>query len=107
MNVISSALAMQRCAIKWKRAGVKIAFVPTMGYLHEGHMSLARASRAECDVTIATIFVNPTQFGPKEDFAKYPRTLEADRQLCEQAGARVIFAPTVETMYPENSCRVW
>jgi pantoate--beta-alanine ligase len=83
-----------------KRAGKRIGFVPTMGALHAGHAKLIETARAECDFVVVSIFVNPTQFGPNEDFDKYPRTFEADRDLCGRAGADAIFAPTRELMYP-------
>lgn len=83
-----------------QRRGQRVGFVPTMGALHEGHAALMRAARAECDLVVVSIFVNPTQFGPNEDFARYPRTLEADRAVCESAGVDVIFVPAVETVYP-------
>src|SRR4051794_30390286 len=83
-----------------RRAGRRIGFVPTMGALHAGHASLIRASRAETDFTVVSIFVNPTQFGPAEDFCRYPRTLAADRELCGQVGTDLIFAPMAEEMYP-------
>ncbi|MCS6863884.1 MAG: pantoate--beta-alanine ligase [Gemmataceae bacterium] len=86
-----------------RQQGQTIGFVPTMGALHEGHASLIRAARAASDYVVVSIFVNPTQFGPHEDYAKYPRTLEADQLVCAQAGADVIFAPRVEDMYPANS----
>jgi pantoate--beta-alanine ligase len=86
-----------------RRAGQRIGFVPTMGALHAGHAALIRASRSECDVTIVSIFVNPTQFGPNEDYARYPRTLDADRQLCGAVGTDLIFAPSQEEMYPPGS----
>ena len=82
--------------------GRTIGFVPTMGALHEGHASLMRQSAAQNDLTVVSIFVNPTQFGPNEDLAKYPRTLEADLALCKAAGATYIFTPTEATMYPEG-----
>lgn len=82
-----------------KRAGT-VGFVPTMGALHEGHASLVRRSAAENAATVVSIFVNPTQFGPNEDLDKYPRTLEADLKLCEQAGATAIFTPDKAMMYP-------
>jgi pantoate--beta-alanine ligase len=84
-----------------RRAGKTIGFVPTMGALHEGHAALVREARASSGFVVVSIFVNPTQFGPKEDFAKYPRTLEADQKVC--AGADLIFAPSVEEMYPADS----
>ena len=84
------------------KAGKSIGFVPTMGALHDGHASLIRASAAENDITIVSIFVNPTQFGPNEDLDKYPRTFDADRELCIAAGATHIFAPTTDAIYPEG-----
>jgi pantoate--beta-alanine ligase len=77
--------------------------VPTMGALHQGHLSLVRTARAACDVVAASIFVNPTQFGPTEDLAKYPRSFEQDCQLLEREAIDYIFAPTVEEMYPEGA----
>jgi pantoate--beta-alanine ligase len=87
----------------WRRtlAGT-LGLVPTMGYLHEGHLSLVRASRRECDATAVTIFVNPAQFGPNEDFARYPRDEERDRSLLEAEGADAVFIPDVAEMYPEG-----
>ncbi len=78
----------------------QIGFVPTMGALHEGHMSLIRQARQTCQKVVVSIFVNPLQFGPTEDFDKYPRTFEKDSQLCEAAGVDVIFCPTVDVLYP-------
>src|SRR6185503_17388926 len=83
-----------------RRRGGKIGVVPTMGALHAGHLSLMRAAREECDFVVTTIFVNPTQFGPKEDFKKYPRTLATDMQLCAEAGVDAVFHPATETVYP-------
>ncbi len=98
---IVTTIADVRTAVDAARAAQKpIAFVPTMGALHEGHAALVRAARG---FVVVSIFVNPTQFGPKEDFAKYPRTIEADQKLCGEAGASLIFAPGVEEMYPTNS----
>ena len=81
------------------RAGRKIGFVPTMGALHEGHLSLVRAAKAECDCTVVSIFVNPSQFGPNEDLAKYPRTLDADLALLAGCGADLVFAPSNDEVY--------
>jgi pantoate--beta-alanine ligase len=83
-----------------RRAGKRLGFVPTMGALHEGHLSLVRAARASGDVVAASIFVNPTQFGPNEDLAKYPRSFDRDRELLERKGVELLFAPSVEEMYP-------
>jgi pantoate--beta-alanine ligase len=97
-------IADLRSAVAATRArGSTIGFVPTMGALHEGHAALVRQGTREAGFTVVSIFVNPTQFGPNEDLAKYPRTLDADRETCRQAGADLIFAPTVETMYPAGA----
>lgn len=80
--------------------GQKVGFVPTMGALHAGHASLIAAARRECDFVVVSIFVNPTQFAPHEDLAKYPRPLDADRRLCRKAGADLVFVPSAETIYP-------
>jgi len=85
-----------------KRKGLKIGLVPTMGFLHEGHMSLVKGARKDADRVIVTIFVNPAQFGPREDFKKYPRGLAKDIELCEKEGADIIFAPGANEMYPEG-----
>lgn len=85
-----------------RREGHSIGFVPTMGAFHEGHLSLMRRSKADNDVTIVSIFVNPTQFGPQEDFASYPRDLARDALQAQQIGVDLIFAPAVEEMYPEG-----
>ena len=82
--------------------GKRVGLVPTMGALHAGHASLIQTARRECEHVVVSIFVNPTQFGPNEDFARYPRTLDADIELCGQAGAHAVFAPKVETIYPPD-----
>jgi pantoate--beta-alanine ligase len=84
-------------------AGQRLGLVPTMGALHEGHLSLVRAAKASCDVVAASIFLNPTQFGPHEDLEKYPRSFERDRQLLESEDVQLLFAPSVEEMYPQGA----
>ncbi len=86
----------------WRNAGERIAFVPTMGNLHDGHLSLVTVAKQHATRVVASIFVNPTQFGPKEDFASYPRTLAADQALLASGGCDALFAPTVATMYPAH-----
>jgi pantoate--beta-alanine ligase len=85
-----------------RRSGRSIGLVPTMGYLHDGHLSLLRAARAECDVVVMSLFVNPTQFGPGEDFDRYPRDEDRDTELAASAGADIVYAPTIEEMYPRG-----
>jgi len=98
---IAKTIESVRNLVKAARsAGKRIGFVPTMGALHVGHISLLRRSVAECDYTVASIFVNPTQFGPSEDFEKYPRPVEKDLRLCEDNGVDVVFAPCVSEIYP-------
>lgn len=96
MQVIHDPLSL-RAGIK---AGERVAFVPTMGNLHEGHLHLVQQARKYADRVVVSIFVNPLQFGPNEDFARYPRTLEADCDRLAEAGADLVFAPAVDTMYP-------
>ena len=103
MRIVSSVRAMQALARKCLANGVRIGFVPTMGWLHAGHLSLAARARKAVGprgVVVVSIYVNPTQFGPREDFNKYPRDLRRDAALCRQAGVDVIFAPRNEDMYP-------
>ncbi len=101
MQIIRTIKEMQEFANRTRKAGRIIGFVPTMGYLHEGHLSLMRLARPRCDVLVVSIFVNPTQFGPGEDFERYPRDLARDELLCEQEQVDVIFYPSAEEMYPQ------
>ena len=103
MRVIKSWRAMQRLALQWRRENVRIGFVPTMGYLHEGHVSLMHRARKSVGPTgkvVVSIYVNPTQFAPTEDLAKYPRDWVRDQELCRAAGVDLIFLPGDPEMYP-------
>jgi pantoate--beta-alanine ligase len=98
--VVSTVADLRTQVAAWRSAGLTVALVPTMGALHEGHMSLIRLGAAQADRVVTSIFVNPTQFGPNEDFARYPRQLEQDRAKVGAAGGHLVYAPTVEEMYP-------
>lgn len=100
VKIIRTTSAMANWSRGLHREGVTIGFVPTMGALHEGHRALVRAARLACDAVVVSIFVNPTQFGPTEDLAKYPRQFRLDRALCAKEGVDAIFAPTATAMYP-------
>jgi pantoate--beta-alanine ligase len=100
MRIIEKAGEMQQQAEIWRQKGKRIVFVPTMGYLHQGHLELLRHARGVGDIVVLSIFVNPVQFGPAEDLERYPRDLERDKKLAEGAGVDVIFAPKAEDMYP-------
>src|SRR3954464_9520832 len=86
-----------------RKAGKRIGFVPTMGFFHEGHLSLMRASKSRCDVTVVSLFVNPTQFNDPKDLEKYPRNEKADAAMAESAGADILFAPDAAEMYPQGA----
>jgi pantoate--beta-alanine ligase len=106
MQIVSSIAAMQRLAKKWRRAGQDISLVPTMGYLHEGHLSLVREARKRVGKggrVVVSIYVNPTQFAPTEDFSKYPRDLKRDLKMLREAGVDVVFTPEDKEMYPFRS----
>jgi len=103
MRIVKSVAAMQQLARKWRCAGTRLGFVPTMGYLHAGHLSLVREAHRRVGKNgkvVASIYVNPTQFGPKEDLSKYPRDLKRDLKLCREAGVDVVFTPSDAEMYP-------
>ena len=102
MKTITSIKQMQNKANQLRGQGDRIGFVPTMGFLHEGHLSLMRTAEKENDILVVSIFVNPTQFGPGEDFQAYPRDLDRDARLCREAGTDILFVPSADEMYPEN-----
>lgn len=102
MQIIKTVAEMQDFVHRIKAAGKSLALVPTMGYLHEGHLTLIREAKAACDTVVASIFVNPLQFGVGEDYEEYPRDLTRDARLSESAGVDAIFAPPVAEMYPKG-----
>lgn len=104
MNTVSSVVEVRAQVKEWRRLGLSVGLVPTMGYLHEGHKSLIVRAVAENDRVVVSDFVNPTQFGPHEDLANYPRDIDADSRLCEAAGAHLIFHPRPEDMYASDFC---
>lgn len=99
MQIVRTVGALRQQIGRWRKAEARIGLVPTMGALHAGHLSLVERSRRECDFTVVSIFVNPTQFGPQEDFARYPRDLDADLRLLRPTGADLIFAPELGEVY--------
>jgi pantoate--beta-alanine ligase len=104
MKIVKSPTEMKNLSMTMQRSGSSVGLVPTMGALHKGHISLLDRIKSTCDFSVMSIFVNPVQFGPKEDFQKYPRPFDVDCELAEKAGCDVIFAPSKEDMYPENYC---
>src|SRR3954465_9661340 len=103
MRILKTPDEMHAACVQRKRDGRRIGFVPTMGALHEGHLSLVRAARAQCDVVAASIFVNPTQFGPNEDFSRYPRSLDKDSAQLDSEKTDLLFIPTIDEMYPPGA----
>ena len=103
MNIVGTIAEMRALCRSAKSGGKRLGLVPTMGALHEGHLSLVRAAREKTDVIATSIFVNPTQFGPTEDFSRYPRALDKDCAILEREGVEFVFAPTVEEMYPAGA----
>lgn len=104
MKIIGTVNEVRAIVKDWKAQGLSVGFVPTMGYLHEGHKSLIEKAVKENDRVVVSVFVNPIQFGPKEDLATYPRDIERDSVLCEEAGANIIFHPEKEEMYFDDFC---
>lgn len=102
MKFVTDISKMRKLSLAAKAEGRTVGFVPTMGYLHEGHLSLIRAARAETDLVVVSIFVNPTQFAPGEDFERYPRALERDKRTAKQAGTDIVFHPSPSEMYPRG-----
>ena len=102
IETITELAVLRARVVEWKRAGLRVGFVPTMGNLHPGHHSLVKLARENADRVVASVFVNPTQFGPNEDFSRYPRTPEADAAGLEAAGADLLWLPSVEVMYPHG-----
>ncbi|ENK1244573.1 pantoate--beta-alanine ligase [Clostridium botulinum] len=102
MNIVHTIKDVKEVIKKWKDKNLSIGYVPTMGYLHEGHASLIKKAREENDKVIVSIFVNPIQFGPNEDYSTYPRDLTKDSALCEEIGADLIFSPEASEMYPSK-----
>ena len=103
MQIVRTVEELRAQTRAHRAEGKTIGIVPTMGALHAGHASLVRAAREQCGLVVVTIFVNPTQFGPNEDYGRYPRTFDADCALAREEGADIIFAPSVEEVYPAGA----
>ena len=103
MTVATKISEVRQQVKDWKRNGLTVGLVPTMGYLHEGHASLIKTSVEHCDKTVVSVFLNPTQFAPNEDLESYPRNFDNDKKLCEEMGADLVFHPEVSEMYDEDS----
>ncbi|MDA3875082.1 MAG: pantoate--beta-alanine ligase [Kiritimatiellae bacterium] len=103
MDVVTDPIQMQALALEGRSRAVKVALVPTMGYLHEGHLSLVRLAKTRAERVVLSLFVNPTQFGPQEDLDRYPRSVERDLELCEREGVSVVFMPEAGSMYAQDA----
>jgi len=106
MEIIRDPNLLQQKMLALRQTGKKMGLVPTMGFLHEGHLSLIRTARSQCDILVVSIFVNPTQFAPNEDLEAYPRDFKADEQHCKKEGTDILFYPSADSMYPQNSS-IW
>ena len=102
MRILHDPESFRSLCASWRRRGLRVGFIPTMGALHEGHLSLLRRSRRECDRTVASIFVNPLQFGPSEDLSRYPRPFRRDGAGCRRSGVDALFCPSPQAMYPSG-----
>src|SRR5919108_3280748 len=100
MQLFETVVSLRQYLTAQRAAGRRIGFVPTMGYLHDGHLSLVHAAQQECGIVVMSIFVNPRQFGPHEDFTTYPRALDRDLRLAREAGVDAVFSPSVADIYP-------
>jgi len=107
MEIIKTVTHMQQASDAIRMGGESLALVPTMGFLHEGHLTLMRAGKEHCDRLVVSLFVNPTQFGPNEDFEAYPRDTEGDLKKAEDAGADMVFMPSANEMYPGARKPAW
>jgi len=107
MHIAETVSATRDAIAAWKRAGETVALVPTMGNLHNGHLSLVREARRQADRVAVSVFVNPTQFGPGEDYDAYPRTLDQDSALLREEKADLLFIPSVDEMYPLGGNKTW
>ena len=102
MVIVTTARAARKVSEGWRRRGLTVGFVPTMGALHAGHLALVAASKKRCDRTMVSVFVNPMQFGPREDLARYPRPVARDRRLLRRSGVNALYSPSVAAMYPKG-----
>lgn len=107
MHIVHTVAQVREIVRGWRQSGQTVGFVPTMGNLHDGHISLINRAQQHSDRVVASIFVNPTQFGPNEDFDRYPRTLDADSQALDAVGTDLLFAPSVDAMYPLGQNQTW